>query len=204
MTRGSVPVGRHLALAIYPASYGEQNAAMDLISLYGQASEWTLGKVAGAADKLDEPTPCDEWNVRRLMNHMLDTQQYFVGAARQQDVSRPSPNPPELLGDDPVADFERVRSEMLTAFGQAGVIEKTGPSLGIAFSDLLLHGWDLATATGQDATMPDGLAEAAYDMIHGRFTDEQRKGVFGPEVAVPATASAQDKLLAYTGRNPSR
>jgi hypothetical protein len=40
-------------------------------------------------------------------------------------------------------------------------------------------------------------------MIHGRFTDDQRKGVFKPEVAVAPDASAQDKLLAYTGRDPS-
>ena len=50
--------------------------------------------------------------------------------------------------------------------------------------------------------MPDGLAEAAYGMIHGQFTDEQRKGMFGPEVAVGADASPQDRLLAYTGRDP--
>ena len=176
---------------------------MDLLDLYGRASEWTLGNVAGASEKLDSTTPCDEWDVRSLMNHMLDTQHYFVGAARGEDVSPPSPNPPDLLGDDPVADFDRARSETLSVFGQAGVIEKTGPSLGIAFSDQLLHGWDLAKATGQDATMPDGLAEAAYEMIHGRFTDEQRKGVFGPEVRVASDASAQDRLLAYTGRQPS-
>ena len=92
----------------------------------------------------------------------------------------------------------------MRTFGAPGVIEKTGPSLGIAFSDQLLHGWDLAKATAQDATMPEGLAEAAYEMIHGRFTDEQRKGVFKPEVAVAPDASAPDKLLAYTGRDPSR
>jgi hypothetical protein len=40
-------------------------------------------------------------------------------------------------------------------------------------------------------------------MIHGRFTDDQRKGVFKPEVVVDPDASAQDKLLAYTGRDPS-
>ena len=51
--------------------------------------------------------------------------------------------------------------------------------------------------------MPEGLPEAAYEMIHGRFTEQQRKGVFKPEVAVAPSASAQDKLLAYTGRNPS-
>ncbi len=83
-------------------------------------------------------------------------------------------------------DFEHAQQETLQTFGADGVIEKTGPSLGIAFSDQLLHGWDLARATGQDATMPDGLAQAAYDMIHGRFTDEQRKGTFKPEIAVGA------------------
>ena len=176
----------------------------DLLDLYGRASEWTATKVPGAVEKLDAPTTCDEWNVRTLMNHMLDTQHYFVAAARGEEVSPPSPQPPELLSDDPVADFEHARAETLSTFAKPGVIEKTGPSLGIAFADQLLHGWDLAKATAQDATMPEGLPEAAYEMIHGRFTDDQRKGVFKPEVAVASDATAQDKLLAYTGRDPSR
>jgi uncharacterized protein (TIGR03086 family) len=175
---------------------------MDLLDLYGRASEWTGGLVAGATQNLDVPTPCDEWDVRTLMNHMLDTQHYFVSTARGEEASPPSPHPPERLGEDPVATFEKVRLDALRTFGAEGVIEKTGPSLGIAFSDLLVHGWDVAKATGQDATMPEGLADAAYAMIHGRLTDEQRKGVFKPEVAVAASANAQDKLLAYTGRNP--
>ena len=102
-----------------------------------------------------------------------------------------------------MADFERVRDDTLSTFGQDGVLEKSGPSLGIAFSDQLLHGWDLATATGQDATMPDGLPEMAYQLIHGKFTDEQRVGVFKPEIPVGENVSAQDRLLAYTGRQPS-
>ena len=50
--------------------------------------------------------------------------------------------------------------------------------------------------------MPDGLPDAAYSLIHGRFTEEQRKGVFKPEIPVGPDASAQDRLLAYTGRDP--
>ena len=176
----------------------------DPLDLYDRASEWALAKIPDATTKLDAPTPCDDWDVRALMNHMLDTQHYFVAAARGEDVSPPSPTPPQLLSDDPTADFDRARTETLRTFGAPGVIEKTGPSLGIAFSDQLLHGWDLAKATEQDTTMPEGLPEAAYEMIHGRFTDEQRKGVFKPEVAVAPDASARDKLLAYTGRDPSR
>jgi uncharacterized protein (TIGR03086 family) len=175
----------------------------DLLDLYERASTWTASRVAGATGKLDAPTPCDDWDVATLMNHMLDTERYFVGAARGEDASPPSPNPPGLLSEDPVADFHAAQDEILNAYRAPGVIEKTGPSLGIAFSDQLLHGWDLARATGQDATMPEGLPEAAYQMIHGRFTDDQRAGVFKPEVKVPVDASAQDKLLAYTGRHPS-
>jgi len=176
----------------------------DQIDLYGRASEWTLGKVGVASRQLNAKTPCDQWAVRDLMSHMLETQHYFVAAAQGREVSPPSPVPATPLSDDPVADFANARAETLRIFGEAGVIEKTGPSLGIAFSDQLLHGWDLARATGQDETMPDGLPEAAYEMIHGRFTDEERKGIFKPEVAVDANASAQEKLLAYTGRNSAR
>lgn len=175
---------------------------MDLLDLYDRGSGWTASKVPAASSKLDARTPCDQWDVRTLLNHMLDTQRYFLGAARGEDVSPPAPSPPQLLGDDPVGAFERTRNDMLGAYGEPGVIDRTGPSLGIAFSDQLLHGWDLATATGQDATMPEGLPEAAFEMIHGRFTDEQRKGIFKPEVEVPPGSSAQVKLLAYTGREP--
>ena len=51
--------------------------------------------------------------------------------------------------------------------------------------------------------MPECLPEAAYAMIHGRFTDDQRQGVFKPEVAIGPNSSPQAKLLAYTGRDPS-
>lgn len=175
---------------------------MSLLDQYAEASGWAVGKAAVAASDLDAKTPCDGWDVRTLMNHVLQTQQYFVASARGQEAAPPNGEPPELLSDDPASDFVHARAEMLRAFGEHGVVEKTGPLLGIAFADQLLHGWDLARATNQDTTMPAGLAEAAYGAIHGKFTDEQRVGTFGPEVSVAEDASPQDKLLAYTGRDP--
>lgn len=177
--------------------------APDLLKLYDQASAWTTEKVATASGRLDAATPCDEWDVRTLLNHMLETQRYFVGSARGEDVSPPAPTPPALLSDDPAGDFESARQAVLSTFADPDVVEKTGPALGIAFSDMLLHGWDVARATDQDSSMPAGLPEAAFEMIHGRFTDEQRKGVFKPEVEVGDDASPQDRLLAYTGRTPA-
>jgi uncharacterized protein (TIGR03086 family) len=175
----------------------------DLLDLYDHASAWTAEKVVAASSQLDSRTPCKGWDVRQLMNHMLDTQRYFTGAAKGTGAPVPSSTPPDLLGDDPVAEFEQGRVELMRAYAEPGVIERTGPTLGIAFSDQLLHGWDLATATGQDATMPAGLADAAYEIVHDRFTDDQRRGIFGPEVPVDAGASPQDRYLAYTGRDPS-
>jgi uncharacterized protein (TIGR03086 family) len=138
------------------------------------------------------------------MNHMLDTEQYFAGRAQGRDVSPPSPIPPQLLGEDPVVDFERARNDILSTFSEDGMIEKTGPSLTIAFCDQLVHGWDLARATGQDATMPDGLADVAYEFIHGMLGGDQRGAAFKPEVPVAADASTQDRLLGFTGRDPRR
>ncbi len=175
---------------------------IDLLDLYGRASDWSATKVRAAASKLEAPTTCGKWNVRTLLNHMLQTQRYFLGAAQGEKVEL-SQDPPELISDDPALDFEQVRDEMLRTFGAPGIIENTGPALGIAFSDQLIHGWDLAVSTQQDATMPEGLPEAAYAMIFGRFTDDERRGVFKPEVEVPSDSSAQEKLLAYTGRHPS-
>ena len=174
----------------------------DLLKRYQGASEWTRDKVAGVKD-LDESTPCDNWRVRDLLNHMLETQNYFLSAAKGGDASPPGQTPPELVSDNPTTDFDRAVNDMVSTYGQDGVIEKTGPALGIAFADMLLHGWDVARATGQDATMPEGLPQAAYDVIHGRFTEEQRKGVFKPEIPVGDDATAQERLLAYTGRDPS-
>lgn len=175
---------------------------VDLLDLYDRASSWTLAKVRGAVDNMDDRTPCDDWDVRSLLNHMLDTQRYFTGTARGEKAALPSRTPPSFISENPVPSFEKGRSDLMAAFGEPGVIDKTGPALGVAFADQLLHGWDLAEGTGQDSTMPEGLPAAAYEMIHGRFTDGQREGMFKPEIAAPPNASPQVKLLAYTGRDP--
>ena len=161
---------------------------LDLLDLYRRASEWTSTKVAGAVSKLDAPTSCDGWDVRTLMNHMLQTQRYFVGAARGEDVSPPVGTPPDLVSDDPRADFDQARAETVKTFEEPGVIEKTGPALGHRIQrPAAARVGSGPVAPGRKRRCPTGSPKRPTHIIHGRFTDDQRKGVFKPEIASPPT-----------------
>ena len=128
---------------------------LDLMDLYRRGSGWTGDKVAGVKD-LEGATPCSEWKLRDLLNHILDTQRYFARAGRGESAMPPGPNPPDTVSDTPADDFAQARSDVISVFSEEGVIEKTMPALGVAFTDALIHGWDVARATGQDAAMPTG------------------------------------------------
>jgi uncharacterized protein (TIGR03086 family) len=179
---------------------------MDPLELYEKASDWTKSKIAGAKDQLDSKTACEEWSARDLINHLLGGKDVFVGATEgKPPTGPPTGMPPELLNEaDPVEAFENTRQAVLAAFGKEGVLENPQMQMlaGIAFVDTLAHGWDLAKGTGQDTTMPPGLADAAIGAIGGRLTAESRGDAFKPEIQVADDASAQDKLIAYMGRQP--
>jgi uncharacterized protein (TIGR03086 family) len=175
---------------------------MDPLDLFDRGSAWAKEKIEGAKDKLDAKTPCEEWKVRDVISHLIDGQQgYFQPAARGEEATPPSPNPPDLVDGDPAAEYEKARQATLNAFRKADA-NQAGMTMGIAFVDQVVHGTDLAKATGQDATIPADLAEAAFGMVNGRITDENRGKAFKPEIDVPDDARTQDKLLAYLGRKP--
>jgi uncharacterized protein (TIGR03086 family) len=177
---------------------------MDPLDLFDRGSAWTKEKIKGAQGSLDEQTPCEGWNVRSVINHLISGQDYFQKAARGEEATPPAPTPPDVVGDDPVKQYEETRQETLVAFRTPGAKDKAAMTMGIAFVDQVVHGTDIAKATGQDATIPPDLAQAAFAMINGNLTAENRGKAFKPEVEVPENATAQDKLLAYLGRKPCR
>ncbi|MBA2607439.1 MAG: TIGR03086 family protein [Actinobacteria bacterium] len=175
---------------------------MDLLKNFDEASHWASEKVAGAVDHLDDKTPCEQWDVRMLINHMCDSQQYFIGKAKGEDAAPPSPNPPELVGSDPVLTYNSYSAATIDVYRDPQAQENEGVGLGISFVDQLVHGWDLAKATGQDTAMPEGLADTAWQLVEGRLTDDKRGAAFQPAIATAPDLPAQDKLLSYMGRNP--
>src|SRR5688572_30903155 len=87
----------------------EGGLAMDLLDLFDRGSAWAGSKVAGATGALDESTPCEDWSVRDLVNHMLHGNQLFAGATTGGSAAPPAGPPPELIGDDPAAQYEEAR-----------------------------------------------------------------------------------------------
>ena len=187
---------------------------MDLIGLFDRATAWTASKIAAADGQREAATPCDEWNVARLLDHLLDGQAIFAAGAAGAVVGPPIGDPPRLAGNDPAAQYETARQATIASYSRPGVLAGTvntpvGPMpaaqfLGIGVCDQLIHGWDLARGTHQDATMPPELAAAAWQMLGGRISDDNRGPgkIFKMPVPVPEDASVQAKLLAYTGRQP--
>ena len=138
-----------------------------------------------------------------LLDHMLDTQRYFAGAARGEKGSPPSP-------DSAVPVLGRPDGRLREVPGG----RSSPPSARTASSRRPARRWASRSATScctagtwrarrtRTRRCPRGSPEAAYECIHGRFTDEQRKGVFKPEIPVGDDATPQQRLLAYTGREP--
>jgi uncharacterized protein (TIGR03086 family) len=162
--------------------------------------------VAGITpDQLDRPTPCATFTVRGVLEHMVGGATAFTAAFRGQPA-------PEADLSDPLGSFGPVIGELLDTIREPGNLEKTiqapfGEVTGDAFArflvlDGLVHGWDMARATGQAYDPPDELVAEA-DAFARQTLDPLRDGdTFAEAVEPPAGASPIERLAAYTGRRP--
>jgi uncharacterized protein (TIGR03086 family) len=166
-------------------------------------------------DHLGAPTPCAEYDVRRLVNHLLFWGPSLEGAARKELVPPPAAaeSDLDLTGGDWAAAVNAHIDRTVNAWNDPGAWEGTthmgGPTElpasmvgNMVLCEVVVHGWDLARATGQRPTWDDDL----LGYLHGKiaeFAEQGRQmGVFGSEV-VPPTSSALDRTLALTGRDPA-
>lgn len=160
------------------------------------------------------PTPCSEWDVRALVNHMARGNLSYVallrGASGEEFLAR---RDEDALGDDPLAAFTSSVRACAAAFTEEGALDRvvdyplgelTGRrALAVRTTDSTIHTWDLARALGADETLDPGLV-AWIDEHHDRIFAGLAVGprVFAePPPAAPG-ASRQDRLLTRFGRAP--
>lgn len=181
---------------------------MDVIDSLDRTFQHAHTVIAGVrTNQYSDPTPCTEWTVRDLLEHMIGAVAGIGAAASGQ----PGGGPFEL-GSDPAGEFEQVAASTLRAWQAPGALERVvdagaGPMpghvlAGINLLDTATHTWDLATASGQPARLPDDVAEAALAASLQIISPEVRPGRFGPEVPAPDDSGPTERLVAYLGREP--
>jgi uncharacterized protein (TIGR03086 family) len=159
-------------------------------------------------DQWTAPTPCSEWDVQRLVAHLLGMNLVF--AAMLADLPRPERGD-DLAPDELRLGYRNSSTQLRAAFAGDGVMEReyTSPlgaatgreRLQIRLYDLLAHGWDLARATDQHLGGLDAVAEQSLRFVEGQLEDDSRPGRFAPAQDVPAAATALDRLAAFLGRH---
>ena len=168
--------------------------------------------IAGMSpEQIDHPTPCDDWTVRELLNHVVGGAHMFAAAFSGQAPAAHD-GPVDLLGGDPAAAWQGAMDAFAAGVDSPGALDNIvpmpwGPTPGtivyeILKFDVLVHAWDLATATGQQVSLPDEMVEATIAVAAQFISPDLRaSGAFGPELAAPAGASPIERLAAFTGRS---
>lgn len=190
------------------ASLSRATDAFESLVAGVKPEQWTL------------PTPCPEWNVRQLVEHVVSGQRLFAQVMRgvpPEVAAREREEWAGLLDTDDAAEVYRTSSaELRAAFGVPGALERmvtvpAGAMPGVAALHLraveaLVHGWDLSRACGIAFEVPEDLAEgeiAFSGPMLERIPPERRAGRFGTSRTAADDAPAIDRLVALLGRDPA-
>ena len=161
-------------------------------------------------DQWDHPTPCTEWNVRVLVNHLVSENLWMPPLLEGKMIADVGDSlDGDLLGDDPKATWDRSATEAGRAVQGAPLDRTVQLSYGKApaehyisevFSDLTIHGWDLARAIGADEAMDSESVDVLYERYKPIEDGLKATGLFGPKVDPPPGADKQTQLLAIFDR----
>ena len=187
---------------------------VDLPEAHAAALATTRAYVLGiGAGQWADPTPCDDWDVRFLVNHIVTgnfwAAELGAGATIESVGDRLDG---DVLGEDPSAAYDASAEVAAAVFREPGAMERPcavsyGPVPGEVYCghrliDVLVHGWDVAKATGQDTTLPADQVAACLEVAEPQAEMLAGSGAFHTDVTAGADADPQTRLLALLGRRP--
>jgi uncharacterized protein (TIGR03086 family) len=163
-------------------------------------------------EALRRPTPCADYTVGDLLDHINGAALAFTAAAVKKPLEGGASGDASQLGTDWRSRIPRdVRAladawrdpEAWTGMTGAGGVDLPGDVAGVvALDEMVIHGWDLAKATGQPSEYDGAELAAVYEAV-SQFRASEIEGLFGPEVAVPDDAPLLDRILGLAGRDPN-
>jgi uncharacterized protein (TIGR03086 family) len=164
--------------------------------------------------QMDLPTPCPEYTVGGLIDHLAAvTELYVVIAEWDSDQEVPAPDPPTvhripdwwyLLADD-LRDLVAAWADSAAWVGRTNLagLELANQQWGrIALTEVVVHGWDLAIATGRDLAVPDSSLRDVLAHVTVFVPSAPVPTLFGPPAPVPDGATLLERIVAITGRTP--
>ena len=188
-------------------------AAEDLPALHRRALDQVYPLVAAIHPRQwPDRTPCTDWSVRDLLNHVVSENLWVPELVAGKTIPEVGSRfDGDVLGRDPLTAFRASAKAAAAAFESPGALSRPvaisyGPVPGSVLAghrllDVVVHGWDLATATGQSNHLDPEVVQAVWELV---VEPERRglreSGVFGEEVPVPADADLQTRLLGVLGR----
>lgn len=188
--------------------------ATDWIALQALAAA-EFGRRVAAVSDWDAATPDSEWTTRDLVSHVVDEQRWIprllTGADHDlADQDHGHDQDLDPIGDDLVRAWDHFATAATEAWRRAPQdalvhletdVVTAGEYLAEQTSDITIHTWDLARATGTDDTLPDELVAAVWQHFEPQMESLASTGLYAAPVEVPDDAPLQVRLLAVTGRD---
>jgi uncharacterized protein (TIGR03086 family) len=191
----------------------------EMVDLVPAARQMTVLLGGIGDDQLAAPTPCGSYTIGDLVDHINGLSRAFTAAATKElgSVTSAAPAPDAArLGADWRAHIPAQLDALVAAWAspsawqgmtQAGGVSLPAEVAGrIVLNELVLHGWDIARASGQPFDCEPGLLQQCLESVGAMFPPnqpERREGVFGAPVEVPANASLIDRAVGLSGRDPA-
>ncbi len=180
---------------------------MDTLLKAASAAAMPVVRGIGPA-ALGLPTPCSEYTVEKLMNHLFQVVVNFQSLAAKQPAE--FRDNPDFLHGEWQDRFEAETERLVRAWADPAAMQGLSPGMGLpqelvaqmALLDLTIHSWDLAKATGQGFTPAPGTIEVLNAFVDKMGDTAREMNMFAERVTVPDEASPMEKLIARTGRDP--
>ena len=164
-------------------------------------------------DQWDNPTPCADWSVRDLVNHLVYEDVWAPPLLEGQTIDQVGDKfEGDLLGDSPIEKWDEASTGAVGSAREPGVMEKIvhlsfGDVPGEVYlsqllNDHVIHAWDLARGIEADDKLDAELVELLYEIMKPQEELLKSSGAFGEKIEPPSDADTQTKLLALMGRTP--